>query len=155
MGAEYAAGPYNLVFGWDGSVDAERFADSTREPIRDAFEFELRDIATAADRLERDYRMAFRAMVYDKEPLRAIPLLNGILAQYPDSAPALLARAHASRDAGLCDSASADIARLAATRRARVAGSVQRAHEEPRDRFSEAIEEFARGRGCAPSTRPR
>jgi hypothetical protein len=152
FGPEMVAGPYSLTFGWADSVDTERFVDTTTEPLRDAFEFEFREVGNEMDRIERDYRLAVRALLYDKDPVRALPFLDAILLRYPNSRPALLARARANRDSGRCDLAVRDISEVVTPVRSDVGDPRNgRATEPLRDRLAVAAGALLSGGACSPS----
>jgi len=111
LGKSTASGPYHVTIGWDDSIDRDRFRGMAGRVLA-VVEFELKDVKTEADVLDRDYRVGVRAF-FDGNPHDALRIADEILARHPTSLPAHLMRIRVRRELGDIKGAEEDRERAA------------------------------------------
>jgi hypothetical protein len=107
-------GSYTIEVRWLGSVlNASPFRHEYRSVEPAVIQFELRDILSASDLLDRDLHLAVPAL-NDNEPFEAERLANDVLARNAASSTAHIIRGRALVASGRCQQARANWHRAAA-----------------------------------------
>ena len=103
------AGPYTVSAAWNPLlISGSPFKESRESRHNYVFEFELRNIETIDDQIDRDIALAHRALFTDRDPHEAVEFIEAILLRDPFNAEAFFMRARARARLDDCAGAKTD-----------------------------------------------